>query len=398
MDISELLDEQIREARKTIKSDSYSISLGELVSQYENGEINIRPEFQRLFRWTKRQKSRLIESILLGIPLPSIFVLQRQDGVWELIDGLQRISTILEFVGALKPEDFENAERPLRLEGTEYLPALAGVAYDADEPVLSSGQRLAFRRAKITVTFLLPESDDRARGELFDRLNAGGSQATAQEIRYARFVMEDPDFAKWVTAMANNQEFQNIAGVTDRQKSQAYDVELVCRFLTLHLVSDEELKKVDTIDDLMTDTMLTLLSETNTADSGTPPPGRKATKFRDKIEPVREALFGVFEKTVSVIDAAMGDDAFRRFDIGDGRFKGAFSVSAFEFIMCGVADNIQDWMALDPAERNSQLNSLIRNSWNSPEFKESSGSGKAARNRVKVIVPFGRTYFRPQGN
>src|SRR5690625_6602744 len=93
------LQEQIEKARQTIRSDSYSMSLGELVNLYRDGEIIIAPEFQRLFRWSVFQKSRLIESILLGIPLPAISVMQDMDGQWEIIDGLQRVSTILEFMG-----------------------------------------------------------------------------------------------------------------------------------------------------------------------------------------------------------------------------------------------------------------------------------------------------------
>ena len=69
---------------------------------YDNAEIVIDPEFQRLFRWKIGQKSKLIKSLLLGIPVPSIFVFEKEDAKWELIDGLQRISTILEFMGRLK--------------------------------------------------------------------------------------------------------------------------------------------------------------------------------------------------------------------------------------------------------------------------------------------------------
>ena len=65
-------------------------------------EFVINPDFQRLFRWENGQKSKLIESLLLGIPLPSIFVFEKEDATWELIDGLQRISTLLEFMGELK--------------------------------------------------------------------------------------------------------------------------------------------------------------------------------------------------------------------------------------------------------------------------------------------------------
>ena len=67
------------------------LSIGEIVNMYKDDEFIINPDFQRLFRWELGQKSKLIESILLGIPLPSIFVFEKDDAKWELIDGLQRI-------------------------------------------------------------------------------------------------------------------------------------------------------------------------------------------------------------------------------------------------------------------------------------------------------------------
>lgn len=68
------LNEEIKARRAEIRSDGYPMSIGELINMYKDGGLNIHPEFQRFFRWTVEQKSKLIESILLGIPLPSIFV------------------------------------------------------------------------------------------------------------------------------------------------------------------------------------------------------------------------------------------------------------------------------------------------------------------------------------
>ena len=74
MEIETNLQKEIAEKRTEFKSESYPMSIGELINLYEKGEIMINPDFQRYFRWTDIQKSRLIESILLGIPIPSIFV------------------------------------------------------------------------------------------------------------------------------------------------------------------------------------------------------------------------------------------------------------------------------------------------------------------------------------
>ena len=65
---------------------------------HKNKELIIQPEYQRLFRWSTQQKSHLIESILLELPIPQIFVIENPDGILELIDGLQRTSTVLQFI------------------------------------------------------------------------------------------------------------------------------------------------------------------------------------------------------------------------------------------------------------------------------------------------------------
>ena len=132
------LQEEIDKMRQEIRSDHYSMSIGEWISLYENNEIDIHPEFQRIFRWTSSQKTSLIESILLGIPIPPIFVSQRDDGVWDVVDGLQRLSTIYEFVGKLKDEDQKLLD-PLVLEKTKYLSNLEGKKWeDPDDPINSN--------------------------------------------------------------------------------------------------------------------------------------------------------------------------------------------------------------------------------------------------------------------
>ena len=98
------LSAEIEARRREIRTDGYAMSIGEWVSLYEKGELDIHPEFQRFYRWSDTQKTNLIESILLGIPLPPIFVSQRSDGVWDVVDGLQRLSTIFQLLGILKDE------------------------------------------------------------------------------------------------------------------------------------------------------------------------------------------------------------------------------------------------------------------------------------------------------
>jgi len=179
------LQDEIDKSRAVIRTDGYSMSIGEWISLYERSEIDIHPEFQRFFRWSPKQKSRLIESILLGIPIPQIFVAQREDGVWDVVDGLQRLSTIYQFAGILQDKD-KKVVPPLELERTKYLPSLEGKKWDdPDDPdnSLTSSQRLIIKRSKIDVSIILRESDEASKYELFQRLNTGGSPLSEQEVR-----------------------------------------------------------------------------------------------------------------------------------------------------------------------------------------------------------------------
>ena len=93
-DVTDAIDKKIGEVR--IKQ--LDISFGELMSLHEQKESIISPEYQRLFRWSNEQRSRLIESILVELPIPQFFVVENDDGRLELVDGLQRISSVFHFV------------------------------------------------------------------------------------------------------------------------------------------------------------------------------------------------------------------------------------------------------------------------------------------------------------
>jgi len=145
------LEDQIASRAKEIHTDGYPMSIGEVLSLYNDGDMDIHPEFQRIFRWDDDQKSRLIESLLLRIPIPPIFVSQRLDGVWDIIDGVQRLSTIFEFIGVYRDEGNKLIE-PSTLRATEYLPDLDGYRWEQDGPtgkVFTDALRRDIKRAKL---------------------------------------------------------------------------------------------------------------------------------------------------------------------------------------------------------------------------------------------------------
>jgi len=173
---TDILQSEIDQKRQEIWSDYYSMSIGEWISLYQQGEVEIYSEFQRLHHWSDHQKNTFIESILLGIPISSIFVCQRKDGIWDVVDGLQRLSTIYEFVGILKDKDGKHVP-PLILQKTKYLPSLGGKIWKDEEHPEGSikgftpTQRLLMKRFKIDVNILLGNNDISTNYELFQRLN-----------------------------------------------------------------------------------------------------------------------------------------------------------------------------------------------------------------------------------
>ncbi|MFI6134153.1 DUF262 domain-containing protein [Micromonospora sp. NPDC051141] len=368
-----VLQDEIDTGRSTVKADAFSMSIGELVNLYKNRELVIRPEYQRLFRWSQEKKSRLIESILLGIPLPSIFVMQRHDGIWEVIDGLQRISTILEFMGELINEATGEHFPASTLTATKYLRSLQGMAFESDrEPTLTPGQRLAIKRSKIDVKILLPESDDKAKYELFDRLNSGGESASPQEVRNVQLIMADRTFFQWLSELKDDEGFRDCALVSSRQGDEQYDLELVCRFIALSQSSAAELKSMPEVDTYLTEKML---------------------KAATDISFDRDATAAQFRKTFSMLSEALGSEAFRRYDTTKGRFTGGLSVSAFEAVTTGLQHNLAAWTTIE--DRNDKLRKRVISLWDLPAFRTRARGGVRGTTRIPAIVPAAKAHFKP---
>lgn len=363
------LQEEIDKARAEIRTDGYSVSIGEWISLYEKKELDIHPEFQRFFRWTPGQKSRLIESILLGIPIPQIFVAQRPDGVWDVVDGLQRLSTVYQFAGILRDEDGTLLD-PLTLGSTKYLPSLNGKRWHDEaypDISLTQAQRLLIKRAKIDASIILKESDEQAKYELFQRLNTGGSQLSDQEVRNSILVMVNREMYRWMKDLSDTPDFQECIGLSDRALEEQYDMELVLRFVAFRTTPSTGLVNLGDLGEFLTE---------------------KATALaRDKTFDYK-AEASAFVATFDVLQETLGADAFRRYDAARKRFVGGFSVSAFEAVALGIGYNINALKATP-----EQLIAKVQSIWATAEFVNNSGSGVRASSRVPKVIPFGRALF-----
>ena len=226
------LEIEIEKASQDIVKDGYEMSIGELLNLYRDDELVIDPEFQRYFRWDVTRKSRFIESLMLGIPIPPIFVYQNEDGIWELIDGLQRLSTIFEFVGMLKSPDGGIAD-PAELEATKMQPSLDGVKWTGGENGLSKPLQLQVKRSRIRVEILTKDSDAQSKYELFQRLNTGGASLNEQEVRNCIIVKINPEFYRWLKGASEIEQFLDTLSITTNAEQQQKNLELALRFFVV---------------------------------------------------------------------------------------------------------------------------------------------------------------------
>ncbi|MBD2551260.1 DUF262 domain-containing protein [Microcystis elabens FACHB-917] len=357
---SDKLEQEIAKARRSISSDGYPMSIGELTNMYREDELIIRPEFQRFFRWSNTQRSRFVESLLLGIPVPSIFVSQAEGGKWELIDGLQRVSTILQLQGLLKNEPI------LTLSGTKYLPALEGRQWSSQQPnkSLSEAQRLDIKRSKIDIKIIKRDSSSAAKYDLFQRLNSYGSSLTAQEMRSALLVAVSSEFFAWIEKLASRQSFVACTLLSDRLIDERFDLELVLRFLILHAKPAAELtvSALKDFSQVLDDKSVEL-----------------ASAFPAKIS----LLERVFDETFDYIASNGADKIFRKWDSGSSEFKGSFLNTAFEVFGLGIGFHFSQG-----SRCRSDLVAAAKEFWN--ELPSGFATGKSTEARLVEFIPMGR--------
>lgn len=363
------LKDEIDENSKKISTESYPMSIGEIISMYKEGDLEIHPEFQRFFRWNDSQKTKLIESLLLNIPIPPIFVSQREDGMWDVIDGLQRLSTLFHFVGIYKNENGE-VQPPLVLQKTNMLPSLEGLYYDNKQDIdhsLPMDIKRYFKRAKLDFVIIKKESDESSKYEIFQRLNTGGTNLTDQEVRNCIMIMENPDKYNIIRELSEYQPFVDTLRISDSSFDERYDMELVTRFICLRNENPENLKGVNDFGDYLDKKIVSLIRDTNF----------------DWEEEKR-----IFKKCFDLIDNNLSDSAFQKFDIKDNKFKGRFYASAFEFVAVGLG-KINGVIAEE-----FNLREKVKEIWNIIDNENISWKGANASGRLGKTMAIAKRLYR----
>lgn len=355
----EEIENAIAEKSSQVSSNVVSYSIRELRSLLDEGDIDVQPDFQRVYRWSDRQKSSLIESVILGIPLPSVFVAQQQDGTWDVVDGVQRLSTLFSFMGS-SPSG--SGLEKFTLTELEYLDVLEGLEWDD----LPKSVRRKMEQARIDITTIDSSSSTDAKYNLFLRLNSG-SVLSAQELRNCMLVMMDREFFDSVKELSEYPDFLEIAQVSDKKRDESFLDELVLRFFMQNDYDGGQQKLRSDFGDELTKWV------------------RQSAKIGGYMNEEQKQRF---KRTVSLALRAGGADVMRRYDTATGSRRGTFSNAAYEFAIGGISKSIDYWES-----HGDQLSVKLKEFWNWPDYSNNVGSGVNARDRFPKTVNLGRIYF-----
>ncbi len=319
-----------------------------VLARIRNDEINLQPDFQRGSDiWPPRTKSRLIESLLLRIPLPVFYVAADQDDNWIVVDGLQRLGALRDFV----------LEETLRLRGLEYLSKFEGNRYsDLPRPM----QR-RINETQLSCHIIEPGTPPEVMYNIFKRINTEGRPLTGQEVRHAL----NPGPARDLLGeLANSDEFLTATGRSVNPRRMA-DRECVLRFLAFRCLGVEEY--AGKLDDFLLRAMKLLNQD----------PSRHAVLADD------------FRRAMSLASSVFGGEAFRKLRRpGFAQWRRPVSKPLFESLAVALAEITADRIPLLIDRKDDVVLDLVRLK-EDPEFVESISIG--TQTTRQVAIRFART-------
>ncbi|MGB2558250.1 DUF262 domain-containing protein [Cellulosimicrobium cellulans] len=204
-----------------IRVTTKSFSLRNVLDMIDSDDLELAPDFQRNRVWKYGQKSRLIESVMLQIPLPAFYFAEDGDGMLRVVDGLQRLSTIHDFA---RSDSFE-------LRDLEYLKDREGLNFHGIGPIL---QR-RIHNTQIVAHVIDPTTPDDVKYDIFKRINTGGEPLNAMEIRHCMSKPRSRNFLKDCTMI---ESFHRATNGTLRDHVRMNDREAALRFVAFRLLDD----------------------------------------------------------------------------------------------------------------------------------------------------------------
>jgi hypothetical protein len=277
-----------------IRVDSRPMSVNQVLDMIDQGDLELQPEFQRRRVWNEQQKCLLIESLLLRIPLPAFYFASDEHGHLQVIDGLQRLSTIHDFVrGGLEKNSF------FHLNKLEYLGKTVGKKGFEDLKGTVWGRRIL--QASLVANVVDPQTPTPVKLNIFARLNKQGTPLSQQELRHA---MSGPRSRKFLSELASTEEFDLATGGSVRNSHRMHDLEMVLRSCAFLLTPYSQYGDFDSLSDFLT-------KSTEMLDDAEKTPPHRLKELKD-----------MFRKSMSNAHVIFGDLAFRKMThLDDGREK-----------------------------------------------------------------------------
>jgi hypothetical protein len=343
-----------------IRITTKSFSLREAATQIQDNELDLAPDFQRAFVWKERQRTRLVESILLGIPLPAFYFNQDKDGAFQVVDGVQRLSTVKYFIAN---------EHTLLAGDLEYLKDLEGATYSK----LDAGLRRRFANTMIIAHIIEPQTPDEVKYDIFSRVNTGGSPLTAQELRHCMSRTKSRDFLRRLVELGSFERategrfwVRDASNQWVRDNRRMADRELALRFCAFRSMSsiDEDYQPFESLDAF-------LLDFTRRIDGRT---SRGAVLSDGDLERIEQD----FDRAMTNCHAALGKVAFRRWPAGVAR-RGPINRAVFEAHALAMADLPVDVVS---AHREA-IQKVLRGAFSDPDYLTAVTVSTGDRKRVE---------------
>jgi hypothetical protein len=228
-DVEEDLEGDAAEIQKPwnpedIRVNTKQFSLRHVLDMIDDKDLDLAPDFQRHKVWKPTQKSRLVESILLQIPIGAFYWAEDPDGMIRVIDGLQRLSTVHDYVrGGM------GSTNGFPLVNLEYLVDVEGRRYTE----LAPAWQRRISNTQIVAHVVDPSTPDGVKYDIFKRVNTGGTPLSAQEIRHCMSKARSRDFLKRCAAFS---DFRAATGGRLQEHPRMVDRELVLRFCAFRLL------------------------------------------------------------------------------------------------------------------------------------------------------------------
>ncbi|WP_053117151.1 DUF262 domain-containing protein [Pseudomonas sp. P1.31] len=350
-----------------VHTQSLDLSFNELLDMSKDGELDINPDYQRLFRWSQGAQSRFIESLLLEMPVPPLYVVEDDNGKYQLIDGLQRFSSYLHLRGELEAPHLSDPVKKgdhLQLQECDIVEDLNGLTYDD----LPTALKIRLKRAFVRVEVVRKGSDNKFRYHMFKRLNTGGEALTSQQLRNCTIRMLDSKFIDFVIALSKKPDFVTcISKISDQQKLGSFDQELVLRFFAL---KNYKAKFVHDVSDFLTEYMEKVTD-----------PEEPGVVF-DYVDQERS-----FDKTFDILNKTLGERSFGRG--AKGGVQANFAVYHFEAICIGLQPYLDNIDPDNAAHIDALRDKLLEIKADADFINHTTGGGKNSpgqlTNRIGVV-------------